>query len=531
MSTFEPERDRLPCSVAVMTTPTADSQRSNPMDEAAGTGATPPDPAGSSASRRDVGRNMKPFAIAQVSVRLLGLVVVVAVARLLSKDDFGRYTVAMALSAMVTLPVESGMGGYVVREGTQAPDGLGVVLGHVMTLQVLLGLAAVGISAAVGVLLGYDPETLTTTLLLTLAAVVMIVTRSQMAVLVSLKRARPYAAYTSGQAFVLALLTLVAAFAGWGPVGIGAATLATAALSFPAGQVLLRRHWTLRMRFRREGLKRTFTVSAAYAASKLGTAVLTYIDAVMLQAISGNAAAAQYGAAYRLSLAVRLAPLIYADSLSQPMARLAQKTDRSELADLFNRAAFQLFALAVPVSLGGLLLAEPLMTTIFGDRYADSALVAGLLLLTLVVQFPRQAVIQSALAAGLERRLALGYLVTIVVNVSANALLIPAYGPLGAAIAMIISVPVLSGFMARQLGKVGIPLHVDARWAKVVVAGIAMSAVVYLADDLPLVVPIALGAAVYCAALVLLGALDEGDLEMLPGRRYLRWLVRSSSRG
>lgn len=497
------------------------------MDDVTATGDARRLKEGGSASRRDVGRNMKPFAVAQVSVRMLGLVVVVMVVRLLSTEDFGRYTVALALSSMVTIPVESGMGGFIVREGTQWPDRMGIVLGHVMALQAFLGLAAVGVSAAVGVVLNYDAETLTTTVLLTLAGVAAIITRSQMAVLVSLKRARPYAMYTTMQAFVLTILTLVAAFAGGGPVGIAVAALSTSVLSFPAGQVLLRRHWTLKMRFRREGLRRTFTVSVAYAASKLGTAVLTYIDAVMLQAISGNGAAAQYGAAYRLSLAVRLAPQIYSDSLSQPVARLA-RTDRAQLADLFNRAASQLFMLAVPIALGGLLLAEPLMTTIFGDRYAEAAPVVALLLLTLLVQFPRQAVIQSALALGLERRVALAYLATIVVNVSVNALLIPTYGPLGAAIAMVVSVPVFSGFMARQLGKAGIPLRIDARWAKAVVAGLAMSAVVLLTADLPLLMPIILGAAVYATALVALNTLDEEDLEMLPGRRYLRWLVRSS---
>ncbi len=404
----------------------------------------------SGSARRDVGRNMKPFAIAQVSVRLLGLVVVVAVARLLSKDDFGRYTVALALSALVTIPVESGMGGYIVREGTQQPERIGIILGHVMSLQALLGLIALGVAAAVGVVLGYDREAFTTTILLTVAAVVVIVTRSQMAVLVSLKRARPYAAYNTTQAFVLAVLTLVAAFAGTGPVGIAVATLTKAGLSFPAGQLLLRRHWSQRTRFQRNGLRETFAVSSAYAANKLGMAVLGYVDALMIQAISGNAAAAQYGAAYRLSLAVRLAPQIYSDSVSQPIARLA-RTERAQLTDLFNRAASQLFLLAVPIAFGGVLLAEPLVTTIFGDRYAEAAPVAAVLLLTVLVQFPRGVVIISALAVGLERRVFVAYVVTIAVNVSANAVLIPAYGPLGAAIAMVISVPVFSGFMARQL--------------------------------------------------------------------------------
>lgn len=481
---------------------------------------------GPSESQRDVGRHMGAFAIAQVAVRLVGLGVVVVTARVLTNHEFGSYSVALALSSMLSMPVESGMGGYLVREGTQSPARLGIVLGHVTSLQTLTGVAAVAGAALLGSLLHYDHETLMTTILLTVAAVAVVITRSQMAVLVSLKRSREYAAFSSLQALVLAVLTVLAALVGGGPVGIGVAALATSALSLVAAQVLLRRHWTLKVTFQRGGMRDTFRVSVAYSASKLGNALLTYVDAVMVQAIRGNGAAAEYSAAYRLMAALGMVPLIYGDSLSQPAARLA-KTDRAGLAKVFNRSTSQLFILGVPVALGGFLLGEPLMTTVFGERYAGAAPAASLLLLTLVVTFPRQAVVVCALAVGLERRVVIAYGVTIFVNVAANLVLIPSYGPTGAAIAMVMSVPVFGFFMAYQLTRAGIPLRVDARYFKAVAAGAAMSAAVLLTAHLPLPVPVLAGAVVYLGMLVALRTLDPEDLVMLPGGKRLGWMVRS----
>lgn len=478
------------------------------------------------APRRDVRRNLSAFGLAQIAVRLIGLAVVIPVARILSEEDFGRYTVALALAGMLSLLVQSGMGGYLVREGTQAPERLGIVLGHVLFLQTLAGVAAIGASALIGFVLDYDAETLITTVLLTAAAILVTVNYSQMAVLVSLKRVRLTATFSAAQAFVLAALTLLPVMAGAGPVGIGAANLATALVSFPVAHSLVRRHWHLRIRFQREGLKETFGVSTAFAANKVGQAIFTYIDAVLIQAINGNAAAAQYGVAYRLNTAVRMFPKIYAESLQQPMARLA-RTDRTTLADLLNRAASQLFILAVPFVLGGIVLAEPLIRLLFGDRYADSGPILAVLLLTLLVQFPRAAVIVGSLAVGLERRVVVAYGVTIVVNLTANAFLIPAYGPMGAAISMVISVPVFGLFMAFQLRRAGIALRVNRRWAKAGVAGLIMLAVVWLLADLPVVIPILVGAAVYLVALVALDTLDEADLDMLPGGKRLGWAVRS----
>lgn len=105
---------------------------------------------------RDVRRNIGAFALGQIAVRLIGLAVVVLVAHLFSHPDYGRYAAAGALAGMLTKPVESGMGGYLVREGTQKPAHLGVLLGHAMSLQACMGAAAIGMSALVGFLLGYD---------------------------------------------------------------------------------------------------------------------------------------------------------------------------------------------------------------------------------------------------------------------------------------------------------------------------------------------------------------------------------------
>lgn len=481
--------------------------------------------AGGAPSSHDLGRSVGAFALAQGAVRLVGLVVVVAVARALTKDDFGRYSVALAVSSLLTLPVESGMGGYLVREGTQSPARLGIVLGHVLFIQCLLGAAAVGASGAVGVLLGYDTRTLLTALIMTLASAMFIVTRSFMAVLVSLRQARAYALYSSSQAVALAVFTLTAALAATGPVGLSFASLVTAVLSLPVALLMLRRHWHLPIVFQREGIKTTFTVSVAYAAAKLGISLLTYTDAVMVQAIRGNGAAGQYGAAYRFLLAFRMFPLVYTDALSQPLARLA-RTDRAGLARLYNRATSQLLILGLPIAAGGALLGGPLMTSIFGRQYAAAGTTASLLLVTLAVSFPYEITTVTALALGLERRVAKAYGATVLVNVGANAFLIPAFGTEGAAIAMVISTPVYATLIALQLIRAGIPLRLDARYWKAAVATSLMCAVVVVIDGAPLAIVVLGGGVTYVGALVALRTLDAEDLGMLPGGRRLGWLVR-----
>src|SRR4051794_26118103 len=192
-------------------------------------------------THQDVARNLAAFAVAQVVVRIAGLGVVVVVARMLTSADFGRYSVALALSSLFTVFVESGMGGYLVREGTQSPHRVSIALGHVITLQTVTGVGAVGACAVVAAILGYDRATFVATVLMASGAVVMIVQRSLLAILQALRRSQDYALFQSGQALVTAAATVVAAATGLGPAGIAAAILLSAVASGPVAMWLLRR--------------------------------------------------------------------------------------------------------------------------------------------------------------------------------------------------------------------------------------------------------------------------------------------------
>ncbi len=486
---------------------------------------TEAEPADRGVTGRRIARNVGAFAVAQLAVRLSSLGLIVVVARTLSPADFGRYSVALALSAMITLVVESGMGGYLVREGTQDPGRMGIALGHVLSIQAITGTLAIALCAGVAVVLDYDRETFLATVLLALGSVLLIVQRSFMAVVVSVDRAPTSARFQSGQAIASTLLVLAAALAGAGPAGLGLAVLAGSVLSFPVAYRVLRRHWRLPLRFQRAGLWQTVGVGAAYSATRLGNALLTYVDAVMVQALRGNVAAAHYGAAYRLLLALRMFPLVYTDALSQPNAHLA-KTDRERLGRVLNRAASQLFIVGLPLGLGGFILAEPIMATVFGSSYAVAGEAVAILFLTLVLSFPVQIMLSTCLSLGLERRVAAGYFGTVAVNVGMNFVLIPAYGITGAAMTMLVSVVMNLVLATTLLRSKGMPFTAGRRVLKAVVASAGLVATVLAARSLPLPVVILLGAGVYVALTVALRTLEDEDLEMLPMGRRLGWLVR-----
>ena len=336
--------------------------------------------------QRVVARNIRIYGVANVAGRVLSACAIIVVARSLSRADFGRYTVAVALASLLTRFVELGLGGYLARQATQDPDSAGRVLGHVLVLRAALGVLALGACATVAALLGYDAVTFAATLLIASSYVITISGYSFVAVLVALERAREIGAFQTVQALALGIGTVAAALAGAGPVGLGAVALVVAVGTLPVSYALLLRHWH-GLRFEREGLGRTLSAGAAYSGQKIGSIALTYLDSVLVQALRGNVAAGMYGASYRLLLVSLVVPITYSDAVTRSLAHLA-KDASSELQSVYSRVTSHLIFLGLPMAVGGALLAAPIVTTVFGDRYAPASTAAVWLLLSARLPVP-----------------------------------------------------------------------------------------------------------------------------------------------
>jgi O-antigen/teichoic acid export membrane protein len=470
-----------------------------------------------------IGRNVRLFGIGQVAIRFFGTISIVVLARLLTTADFGRYTVAVAVASLLTLVVELGMGGYIVREATQDPDRAGVVMGHVLTLQAVLGAVALALSVVVSTLLGYDGETFVSVLLLGGAYVLNIASASCNALLTALDRVRDVAIWQSANAFGMAVATLVAALVGGSPMWIGVGVFLATLLSFPAAYVRMRRRWHGRVRFEYDGIGRTLRSGAAYSAARLGQVLLIYLSAVLVEAHLGNEAAGFWGAAHRLLLALLIPPLVYGDAVTRSVAHLA-KHDRDELGRLYARVVGHLVILGLPIAVGGSLLAEPIMRLLFGEPYVPAAGISALLLLGLVFHYPAIMFSTTALGTGRERLVALTFGSSVVINVALNLLLLPRWGTEGAAMAMLGSQAWLAAGLGLTNLRQRLPLPPAARMAKAVVATALMAAALLVLRDAPLPLAVLAGALVYAAALLALRALEPEDVARLP-RRLRRVVV------
>lgn len=469
-----------------------------------------------------LGRNLRAFGAAQVATRVAGLLVVVILARELGRSDFGRYSVAIAVVSVLTIFLEAGLGGYLVREGSQRPERLPRVLGHILMLRGALGVAAVLVALLFGAVLEYDQTTLIALGLLASSAVMRVIANSYLTVLQAIERVRDVAAVQSLQAFGLAVAGASTALLGGGLVGVAGAMLAVSA-TFPLlAWRQLRRRWTQRLEVTARELRRTLGAAITFSASGGLQTTLTYLDAIMIYSLLGSVQAGLYGASYRVLFALTFLPAIYVDAATRSISLLAS-TDRTEMTKMHSRAVAHLSMVAVPLAIGGAILAEPLLGFVFGADFTAAAGAMSILLLAAVFVIPSWIQITSAYALGLERKTAVVFGLAVVGNGLANLAVIPLFGIAGSAAATLGAEAFTFGTIGWLIRREGVPLRLAAIVAKPLGAGALMALAVWPLRDAPLALPVAVGAVAYLAALLALRPFEAED------RVLLRALLRPRS--
>ncbi len=228
-----------------------------------------------------------------------------------------------------------------------------------------------------------------------------------------------------------------------------------------------------------------------------------------------------YTLASRLaSVSVTLIPTALAFVLLPAVAEQYGKGNNKTIQMIYLTSARYLMMAALPLAAGGIALAGPLITLLYGAEYAPAAVLMQILVVPFALGSMGQAA--AAVVLGINRA---GFILKIniflaLVNIGLSLWLIPRYGVMGAAVAssaprVLILFPSV-WFVAKQIGVVW-PVRSTI---KISVASLIMGLAVYALQRhvgamLSLALGVPLGIAVYGLAILTLGVIGEQDLSVL----------------
>ncbi len=183
-----------------------------------------------------------------------------------------------------------------------------------------------------------------------------------------------------------------------------------------------------------------------------------------------------YSASQKIVQILYMLPAILATTLYPVFSRLAGQRNKKGARYVVERGLTAVLLIAMPLAMGGIILAKPILYFLYGAEYVPATLVFQLLMLTPLLVFPGIIFNNFIIAHDRQKRLAPFAVGASIGNVVLNAILIPIWGIVGSAVASVVVNLIYNGggfYLSKKLSNLTILSHIK----KIATATVAMGLV------------------------------------------------------
>jgi len=430
-------------------------------------------------------------------------------AHVLGTDLFGDLAFAMAFTAYFSLLVSQGLGTYGTQEVARQPGRVREYVDSILALRCCASLAAAIILAVTIRLLDRSSVITTLTLLYGLTFFSSAVSLNWVFQAMEQMKLVAAGAVVTQLAFAVCILLFLhrPEQISWIPVFQFGGELVAVLMLLGC---YLRQFGGIRLRFDFRIWSRLWMESLPIGLAAALGMVLYNFDVVLLGFMKSRADVGQYSAAYRFINFFSAFITLYFSNLLPSVSRC--RNNPLLLRRISDRSLKYSMLLAVPLAVGGMFLARPLMVWFFGAQFSDGARALRMLFWIIPIAASRVVHRATLLSHGLQRSYLWIILIAASINTGLNLLLIPGLSFIGAAIASLVGEIALLFAVGRMVSRQVIRLPLGAHVWRPAVACLPMSAFLIWSDGIGLFYRIGGGFLIYVIAAWLMGAIDVKEI-------------------
>lgn len=461
-------------------------------------------------------RNTSYLTIAFVMQKVLSFVYFILIARSIGPVDLGLYDPAKSLIPVLLILIDFSLSVVMVREIARAPEKTEEYLGNIISVKAVFAFFVI---LAMGLYTNFSGHSSLIKTVLYLDAIIVVLdtfTLTFFAVFRGRQNMRYEALGMIGTQIITMTFGLISLKLHWGLpalfMAVGFGSIFNFIFSLTALRVKAKIR--LRPRWNKTVLKMLLWTAVPFAISAMFTKMYTYTDRYMLLWIAGQRYVGWYAVANKMTYAFEFIPSAFSASIFPAMSAF-YLTSKIDLAKTFEKAVRYLVVLAIPMSLGIMVLANVLILKIYKADFITSVtplriMIAGLLVVFL--NFPVGAFLN---ACNRQKINTINMIITVIINISLNFLLIKKYTFNGAAISALVSGIILFFLGLYWVGKIAPydKLGILRLIGKTLIAGGIMAGVLWLIkDNVSLFVSIPVGAIIYGAAMFAVRGITKSDI-------------------
>jgi O-antigen/teichoic acid export membrane protein len=484
---------------------------------------------------RTVLRNAGALFVSQVVTWSLTLALTIFLPRYLGAENVGRLILAQSIWAVAMVLITFGMDVHLTKEVARRPERLRELLGTSFALRAALFVAGLAAVLLYTRLAGYPAETVAMIWIVAGASFFTLFTTGLQAALQGVERMEYIAVGAIAGKAVYSLGAIALMLAGMDVFAVAAVAIAGALVTLLVQLRLLVRlmratggaAWKLRPTAADARLM--LAASVPYLLADAFLVAYSQADVVVLSLLLDESAVGWYGSARQLFGTLLFVPTIVVTALFPALSRL-HATEPALLRQYMRRSFDVLMLLSIPVGLGMVVIANPLVILLFGSEFANSGPILAVLGVVMILTSQNMLVGRFLIATDRQRQWVTAQAAMGVATVLLDLALVPwcqrmfNNGALGGALSFVVTESVLltTGVILLPRGSLtGRNASVTARG---LVAGLAMMGAAWWLRGQFLLLPVAAGGLVYVLALWGLRAVPGDEV------RYVRDAVVSVAR-
>jgi O-antigen/teichoic acid export membrane protein len=467
----------------------------------------------------NLARNTFNLTLAAVGQKILAFIYFMIIARIVGVENTGVYFFALSYTTIFSIFVDFGLNSVLIRETAKNPALITKYLNNVFSIKLVFAVLTSGAAITIGHLMGYDSLKMT---MIYLALLVMLADSFHLT-FYGIFRGLKILSFEAIGIFVSEIIIVgfgVSALFFFKSLPLLIVALLCGSIFHVVYTLILlkRRVGRLpRLEFDMVFLKRTMKIALPFALAGVSVKVYSYIDSVLLERLAGDIFVGWYSIAYKFTYAFQFIPLAFVAGL-YPVLSTYWKENHQKLVSTFEQSMRYMMIIAAPICFGAWSIADKIVLTFYGQDYFNSILPLQILIFVLFaifVDFP----VGSLLNACDRQATKTGIMiVTMVINVILNAILIPHYNVVGAAIAGLSSFTfmLIAGlFFSKRIVSYSLK-NVIINSLRVITAGALMAVVaVFLKPYLHFSLIVPLGALLYFSVLYAIGGYGLKDISSL----------------
>ncbi|MEK9154618.1 MAG: flippase [Patescibacteria group bacterium] len=212
-----------------------------------------------------------------------------------------------------------------------------------------------------------------------------------------------------------------------------------------------------------------------------------------------------YSAGQKIIQLLYTLPAILATSIFPSMSRFVNNQENERVKNLMKKGMVIIFSIAMPVFLGGVILAKPIIGLLYGKEYLPATLSFQILLFTPFFIFPQILLGNFILAHNRQKELKFPVGLGAISNIILNVLLIPPYGIVGCSIATVIA-QFLNTSLTWRIAKKINDFFSFRQLSKAIIAAIIMGVIAFILNEsnINVIINIIISAGIYFGTLYLL---------------------------